>query len=135
MSLASYRLILGNTLTLDIPSGHELRADRMQDGTTTMHTVTATDDGAEFSPTELGRYYLATREDSTSDWCEAGLLEVVPLVNNLYEAICSELETVNKILANAGSVNSMIQYEVSTPDGTSVKRMDRDRAAPPQGQA
>ena len=29
----------------------------------------------------------------------------------------------NALLANAGNVNSLIQYEVATPDGTSVKRM------------
>ena len=125
MSLASHRIILGNALTLDIPSGHELRADRIVNGTTTSSTITAGDDGAEFRPSELGRYYLATREDSgTSDWCPAGLLEVVNLANDAYEAILSELETVNALLANAGTVNSLVQFEVTTPDGTKVKRMN-----------
>ena len=124
MSLASHRIILGNALTLDIPSGHELRVDRIVNGTTTSSTVTAGDDGAEFRPSELGRYYLATREDSTSDWCPAGLLEVVNLANDAYEAILSELETVNALLANAGTVNSLMQYQVETPDGTKVTRMN-----------
>ena len=123
MSLASHRIILGNTLTLDIPSGHELRADWTASGSTSTSTVIANDDGAEFRPSDIGRYYLATREDSASDWCPAGLLEVVNLVNDGYEAVCSELETVNALLAKAGNVNSFIQYEVATPDGTSVKRM------------
>ena len=92
MTLASHRIILGNALTLDIPSGHELRVDRVANGSTTSNTVTANDDGAEFRPSDLGRYYLATREDSTSDWCPAGLLEVVNLANDDYEAVCSELD-------------------------------------------
>ena len=123
MSLASHRIILGNALTLDIPSGHELRADRTVNGTSTTSTITAGDDGAEFRPSELGRYYLATREDSASDWCPAGLLEVVNLANAEYEAILSELETVNALLVDAGTVNSLVQYQVTTPDGTSVTRM------------
>ena len=125
MSLASHRIILGNALTLPIPSGHELRADRTAGGTTSSNTVTAGDDGAEFRPSELGRYYLATREDSGSDWCPAGLLEVVNLANDAYEAILfNELETVNALLANAGTVNSLVQYQVETPDGTKVTRMN-----------
>ena len=72
MSLASHRLILGNTLTLDIPSGHELRADWKANGTTGTATVIAGAAGAEFRPSELGRYYLATREDSTSDYARPG---------------------------------------------------------------
>ena len=35
----------------------------------------------------------------------------------------AELETVNALLADAGNINSFVQYEVATPDGTSVKRM------------
>ena len=124
MSLASHRIILGNALTLDIPSGHELRVDRTVNGTTTSSTVTAGDDGAEFRPSELGRYYLATRADSASDWCPAGLLEVINLANDAYEAILSELETVNALLAGAGNVKSLVQFEVTTPDGTSAKRMN-----------
>ena len=123
MSLASHRIILGNALMLDIPSGHELRADRTVSGTTSTSTVIAGDDGAEFRPSELGRYYLATREDSTSDWSPAGLLVVVNLANDDYERICAELETVNDLLSKAGNVNSLIQYQVTTPDGTSVTRM------------
>ena len=95
MTLASHRIILGNALTLDIPSGHELRADWTANGSTSTSTVTANDDGAEFRPSDLGRYYLATREDSTSDWCPAGLLVVVNLANDDYERICAELDTVN----------------------------------------
>ena len=129
MSLASHRIILGNALTLDIPSGHELRADRVVNGATSTSTVTASDDGAEFRPTELGRYYLATREDATSDWCPAGLLAVVNLANDDYERLCAELDTVNGLLANAGNINSFIQYEVTTPDGTSVEADDRADAA------
>ena len=123
MSLASHRIILGNALTLDIPSGHELRADRVVNGATSTSTVTANDDGAQFRPTELGRYYLATREDAASDWCPAGLLAVVNLANDDYERLCAELETVNALLNNAGNVNAMVQYTVTTPDGTSVTRM------------
>ena len=123
MSLASHRIILGNALTLDIPSGHELRADRVANGVTSSSTTTATDGGAEFRPSELGRYYLATREDATEDWCPAGMLEVVNLANDGYERVCSELDTVNTLLANPGNVNSFIQYTVATPDGTSVTRM------------
>ena len=129
MSLASHRIILGNALTLGIPSGHALRADRVVNGTTTTSTVTAGDDGAEFRPSELGRYYLATREDATSDWCPAGLLEVVNLANDDYERICAELDTVNALLNGAGNVNSMVQYTVATPDGTSVNAHDRAGAA------
>ena len=123
MSLASHRIILGNALTLDIPSGYELRADRVANGATTSDTVTAGDAGAEFRPSDLGRYYLATREDATEDWCPAGLLEVVNLANDDYERICAELDTVNALLNGAGNVNSMVQYTVATPDGTSVTRM------------
>ena len=78
---------------------------------------------ASFTPSAAGRYYLLTREDSTSDWCEAGILHVVEAVNTQYEDIVAELDTVNELLASAGTVNELIQYEVTTPDGTAVKRM------------
>ena len=123
MSLASHRILLGNKHTVPVPEGYELRADRRVNGTIEQHFVTASVDGAEFRPSELGRYYLATREDATSDWCAAGMLEVVPLVNADYEAICAELDTVTALLGNAGTTKELIQFEVTDPSGTSVKRM------------
>ena len=128
MSIASHRIILGNKHTVDIPSGHILRADRTVDGVTTTNTVTASDDGAEFRPAELGRYYLAVREDVNSDWTPAGLLEVVGLANENYEALCAELDAMNTVLRDAGNLNSLVQYQVTTPDGTSVTRMTVQRA-------
>ena len=128
MSLASHRIILGNALTLDIPSGHALRAVRVVNGVTSSSTTTATEDGAEFRPSDLGRYYLATREDSTSDWCPAGLLEVVNLANDGYEAVCSELDAMNAAIQNEGNLKSFIQWQVETPDGTKVTRMTLGKA-------
>ena len=123
MSLASDRIILGNKHTVPVPQGYELRADRVVNGATVTVTVTADAGGAEFRPTELGRYYLATRESATEDWCPAGLLEVVNLANDDYEALCSELDAMNAAIRTEGNLGSFIQWQVTTPDGTSVTRM------------
>ena len=123
MSLGSGQIFLGDQHTVPVPEGYELMAARFVDGTTERHTVTAGPDGAEFRPTALGRYYLRTRKDATENYQPAGLLVVVDVVDEGYEAVCSELETVNALLAKAGNVNSLIQYQVTTPDGTIATRM------------
>ena len=124
----AHRIILGNKLHCSpVPRGLRIaraELDALNGATSINDFVTASADGAEFRPSDLGRYYLATREDSTSDWCPAGLLVVVNLANDDYERICAELDTVNDLLANgAGNVNSLVQYQVETPDGTKVTRM------------
>ena len=122
------RIFLGNKHTVSVPEGYELRAERRVNGTPEQHIVTAGAVGAEFRPSDLGRYYLATREDENSDWRPAGLLEVVSLVNDGYEAACSELDAMNAVLRNEGNLNSLVQWQVTTPDGTSVTRMTVQKA-------
>ena len=123
MPLGSIRIFVGDQHTVAVPEGHELIAAREVNGASVTATVTAGPDGAQFRPSELGRYYLRTRKDSTENWCNAGLLEVVPLVNTDYEALCSELDAMNAAIRNPGNLGSFIQYQVTTPDGTSVMRM------------
>ena len=100
MSLASDKVYLGNSKDLDLPTGYELRAARQAGSSVTNTDVTSVSGIATFSPSELGRYYLFTREDAASNWCPVGMIEVIPLVNVKYEAVCLELETVNALLAN-----------------------------------
>ena len=112
-----------------MPEGHELRADREVNGATVTSTVTAGPDGALFRPTELGRYYLAHRERTPPrTGATAGLLVVVPLANADYEALCSELDAMNAAIRNEGNLKSFIQWQVTTPDGTSVTRMTLGKA-------
>ena len=119
----SIRIFVGDQHTVAVPEGHELIAAREVNGATVMSTVTAGPDGALFRPSELGRYYLRTRKDSTENWCNAGLLEVLPLTNADYEALCSELDAMNAAIRNPGNLGSLIQWQVETPDGTKVTRM------------
>ena len=128
MPLGSIRIFVGDQHTVAVPEGHELIAAREVNGASVTATVTAGPDGAQFRPSELGRYYLRTRKDSTENWCNAGLLEVVPLVNTDYEALCSELDAMNAAIRNPGNLGSFIQYQVTTPDGTSVMRMTLEKA-------
>ena len=123
MSLASHRIILGNALTLDIPNGHDAaRGSDRERRDVEQHRHGRRRRG-RIPPVRARPLLPRDREDSAFDWCPAGLLEVVNLANDAYEAILSELETVNALLANAGTVNSLVQYQVTTPDGTSVTRM------------
>ena len=69
----SIRIFVGDQHTVAVPEGHELIAARVVNGATVVTpTVTAGPDGADFRPTELGRYYLRTRKDATENWCNAG---------------------------------------------------------------
>ena len=125
----SIRIFVGDQHTVAVPEGHELIAARVVGGATVITpTVTAGPDGADFRPTELGRYYLRTRKDSTENYRNAGLLEVVPLANVDYEALCSELDAMNAAIRNEGNLTSFIQWMVETPDGTKVTRMTLGRA-------
>ena len=53
---------------------------------------------------------------------------VVNLANADYEALCSELDAMNGAIRNEGNLTSFIQYQVTTPDGTSVTRMTLGKA-------
>ena len=122
MSLAQFEIIVGNSLILSLPTGHLLRAD-WKDGTgaTKTQTITAANGQAMFSPTTIGNYYLATRENTECPWIRYGLLEVVDLVDITYERLRQELDDVNTKIAEGQT--SLIQYEVTDPSGTAAKRM------------
>ena len=74
MSLAQYEIIVGNSLILDLPTGHELRSDWKENGATQTRTVTAVAGQVAFAPSVIGNYYLATRENSQCPWDRYGLL-------------------------------------------------------------
>ena len=124
----SIRIFLGDRHTVAVPEGHEVIAVRVVAGATVTTTVTAGPDGAELTPAELGRYYLRTRKDSTENWCNAGLVEVLPLANTDYEALCAELDAMNAAIRNEGNLTSFIQWQIETPDGTKVTRMTLGKA-------
>lgn len=126
MSLAQFEIIVGNSLVLTLPTGHELRADwRDANGDVQSSTVTAADGRATFAPSITGNYYLATREAANCPWERYGLLEVVDLVDATYERLRDELDSVNKRIQD--SQTSLIQYQVSDPSGTAATRMDLNR--------
>ena len=124
MSLAQYQIINGDSLELVLTTGHTMRADWMDGGATQSATVTAANDRVTFTPSAIGSYYLATREDATKPWCRIGMLEVVTLVDSTYEGLKAELANVNAMLESAPTAKELIQNEVTDPSGTAVKRMN-----------
>ena len=77
-----YRVILGNTFVASLPDGSQLRIDRREgSGIIDTQVVMADADGASFEPLSAGLYWLATREDSNSDWSPAGVIECATLVD------------------------------------------------------
>jgi len=131
MSLNRYSVLLGNTFRLELETGHQLRAAFMSGTTTTNTDVTATDGEASFEPAAVGRYYLATREDSTSDWCRIGALDVEALVDETEERLVSELAGVNTLIEE--SRNDLVNFQQSDPSGTQVIRMTLRRLMETRG--
>ena len=125
MSLAQFEIIVGNSLVLDLDTGHQLRADWKVGTATQTQTVTAAAGQVTFSPTAKGNYYLATRENAQCPWVRYGLLEVVDLVDATYERLLAELASVNERIED--SQTSLIQYQVSDPSGTAATRMTLKR--------
>ena len=124
MSLAQYQIINGDSLELVLTTGHAMRADWNESGATQSQTVTAAAGKVTFTPSAIGSYYLATREDATKPWCRIGMLEVVTLVDSTYERLKAELANVNAMLESAPTAKELIQNEVTDPSGTAVKRMN-----------
>ena len=124
MSLAKYQIINGDSFELALTTDHMMRADWNESGVTQSQTVTAVAGVATFTPSAIGSYYLATREDATEQWCRIGLLEVVTLVDSTYERLKAELANVNALLENSATAKELIQFEITDPSGTAVKRMN-----------
>ena len=125
MALAQYQIIDGDSLELELTTGHSMRADRrVVGGAKESHTVTSAAGRVVFTPAVLGNYYLAVREDATKPWCRIGMLEVVSLVDSTYEGLKVELENVNALLENAETAKELIQNEITDPSGTAIKRMN-----------
>ena len=92
-----YRVILDNTFTASLPDGAQLRVDhRDSSALVATETIDADANGADFEPLATGLYWLAWRPDEDSDWCPAGVIECVTLVDEDEERLIAELAEVNK---------------------------------------
>ena len=119
---ARYPLIVGGAFTADIPSGSELHVSyRDAAGADQSSTVTATADGAAYTPLVVGRYYLGWRRTSAEPVCPAGVIDVTTLVDDIEEQLVEELHGVNEQIRE--SRVSLIQYQISDPSGTAATRM------------
>ena len=125
MALDRYEIILGNSLELSLPAGHELRADWSMGGVTDTATVTSANGAVVFAPSAIGNYYLATRTAAAEPWCRIGTLEVVALVDQTYEGMLAELAALNTQIADSAA--AFTQFQESDPSGTAVTRMTYNR--------
>ena len=121
MALSRWTILDGDTFRLALAGG-QLRADYADSaGVTQTSTVDVADGEAEYIPAGGARtYYLATREDATDPWCRIGTLEVESLVDAEEETLKRELADLNTRVSEIEA----IQFEVTDPSGTAVKRVD-----------
>ena len=112
-----FTIILGDSFTLRLATGTELRADL---NATTRLEAAAVDDVATITPETKGIYYLVTRTAADCNWERLGELHVQTVYDETAAQLRAELDTINGYILEQ---QELINYQITSPDGTAVTRM------------